>query len=516
MVVSDDAGGAFVVSSDLVCFGHAHCAGNSTDLRAHHVTPSGTIGGWPDEGVPLGSGVERSFDRRQGVSISNGFGSVLTTWADPVGDYHYLSYGGDLRAQRVDVTGALPWGPNGVLIRSTLFQLFNQTMAPDGDGGSYVFWQDDRSPGIYGQHVDADGHVLWPTDGIPVARAPMTNVGPPVAVSDGSHGAIIAWSGTSGGLSGIFAARVTPGGVIPQPQGQFVYQAGDAQVDGLRIVPAQSGAIIAWRSVQQGASDKILAQQLDHAAHPRWSSSAVTVCGAQGTRDHLALAADDRGGAYLAWVDSRPDFSIYGTHLDRSGERIEGWSVDGEPISARIPLETPEGGTATVSELALTTLDGAPSAASSSDTGPDQHQAGAMLVWVDDRTGFSTFSVNSPFAMLLTPHGPAAPATSASTHRVSLNPGAPSQPAPSPAVLSLSIAPSRTDLVRVQLPDASSASLELFDLAGRKLWARDVGNLGPGAHDVPLLDTARLPSGVYMARLHDGAQVSSVRFAILH
>src|SRR5262249_53696052 len=146
-------------------------------------------------------------------------------------------------------------------------------------------------------------------------------------------------------------------------------------------------------------------------ARPRWAPSAVVVCAAEGTRDHLGLASDNRGGAYLTWIDSRPDFSIYGMHLGRDGNRVSGWSVDGEPISARIPLDTYAGGTATVSSLLITTVD---------ESRPSE--ASAIVAWVDDRIGQADWTIENPFAMLLTPHGPAAPANAASTHPVLIAP----------------------------------------------------------------------------------------------
>lgn len=503
VVLTDDAGGAFVVSTDLGCGGNS-CQGNPTILRAHRMSPDATFpAGWPAVGFDLGTAGESSYGRRQPVSIPNGSGSVLTTWAQPEGEYRYPPDGGELRAQRVDVDGTLPWGPTGVLIRSTLLRAFNQTMAPDGAGGAYVFWQDDRAPGIYGQHIGADGRFLWVADGIKIALTPMTNLGPPIAVSDGSHGAIVAWSGTSGAQSGLFAARVTANGVLPQPRGQLVFQAGVTRIDGLQIVPAQGGAILAWHSLQ-GTLDKILAQQLDHAARPRWSPSAVTVCAAAGTRDNLALAPDNQGGAYLAWIDSRPDFSIYGMHLGRDGSVAPGWSVDGEPISARIPLATTPGATAAVSALTIAVADeGRPS------------EASAMVVWVDDRTpGSPYWTIPSPFAMLLTPRGPAAPPTGASPTPVT--PNTDPRPDAGPLVPPLAIAPSSSGRIRVQLPDASDASLEIYDVAGRKAWAQEVGGLGPGTHEVAFVAGASLPSGVYMARLTHGIQTARTRFVILH
>ena len=132
-----------------------------------------------------------------------------------------------------------------------------------------------------------------------------------------------------------------------------------------------------------------------------------------------------------------------------------------------------------------------------------------MVVWMDDRSLYS-----SPFAMLLTPHGPAARPTGGLSAPVPLN----TDPRPDarPLVPLLAIAPSASGKVRVQLPDASDASLEVFDVAGRNVWAREVAGLGPGTHDVPILAGASLPSGVYLVRLVHGTQAASARFVIFH
>jgi len=54
------------------------------------------------------------------------------------------------------------------------------------------------------------------------------------------------------------------------------------------------------------------------------------------------------------------------------------------------------------------------------------------------------------------------------------------------------------------LPDAAPAMLELLDLAGRRLWQRDVGALGPGRHTVAVAAGMRLPAGLYLLRLAHG------------
>src|SRR5258705_12589927 len=85
-------------------------------------------------------------------------------------------------------------------------------MIPDGEGGAFVFWGATRSLGegirIYGQHVSAAGEPLWQTNGLPISESSYIGIGQPVAVPDGAHGAIVAWSGTHGADFDIYAVRV--------------------------------------------------------------------------------------------------------------------------------------------------------------------------------------------------------------------------------------------------------------------------------------------------------------------
>jgi hypothetical protein len=48
-------------------------------------------------------------------------------------------------------------------------------MTTDGSGGAVIIWEDHRTtlyePDIYGQRVDADGNVMWTTDGVAICTA---------------------------------------------------------------------------------------------------------------------------------------------------------------------------------------------------------------------------------------------------------------------------------------------------------------------------------------------------------
>ncbi len=61
------------------------------------------------------------------------------------------------------------------------------------------------------------------------------------------------------------------------------------------------------------------------------------------------------------------------------------------------------------------------------------------------------------------------------------------------------------------LPTGMRATLELFDLSGRRVAARDVGRLGPGSHRVNLAEGRALRSGVYLVRLVQGERSRSMK-----
>lgn len=64
------------------------------------------------------------------------------------------------------------------------------------------------------------------------------------------------------------------------------------------------------------------------------------------------------------------------------------------------------------------------------------------------------------------------------------------------------------------LPSADPARLELIDVAGRRIAAREVGSLGPGRHEIALADARQLAAGIYFVRLTQGGRVATRRVAV--
>jgi hypothetical protein len=68
---------------------------------------------------------------------------------------------------------------------------------PDGTGGAIVTWDDWRgtftAPDVYAQRVDASGAPLWTTNGAALSNLVYEQESPAI-VTDGSGGAILAWT----------------------------------------------------------------------------------------------------------------------------------------------------------------------------------------------------------------------------------------------------------------------------------------------------------------------------------
>ncbi len=70
-------------------------------------------------------------------------------------------------------------------------------------------------------------------------------------------------------------------------------------------------------------------------------------------------------------------------------------------------------------------------------------------------------------------------------------------------------------IVRFALPRNEPATIEVFDLSGRRVLTRAVGSLRAGAHSLDLTEKESLAAGVYFARLRQGLETRMARILVL-
>jgi hypothetical protein len=70
--------------------------------------------------------------------------------------------------------------------------------------------------------------------------------------------------------------------------------------------------------------------------------------------------------------------------------------------------------------------------------------------------------------------------------------------------------------VSFSLPSSAPATLDVIDLAGRRVLSRQVGSMGAGRHTLSLgTDSGRLPVGIYAVRLSQSGKVASSKVTVI-
>jgi hypothetical protein len=108
----------------------------------------------------------------------------------------------DIRAQRIDSAGYLKWNMEGVSICNEKLDQTYYDIISDSNGGAYISWTDYRrsvnpefmwdSSDVYLQHINEDGEILFPENGLLISTG-HDNAGGSKIVSDNNGGVIIAW-----------------------------------------------------------------------------------------------------------------------------------------------------------------------------------------------------------------------------------------------------------------------------------------------------------------------------------
>jgi FlgD Ig-like domain len=196
-ITTDGAGGAIVAWTDSRW-------GNS-DIYAQRVGPTGTMMWTADgEGVCFDGS-----DQGWAVIASDGASGALIAWVDW---RDFGSNGYDCYAQRMSATGTPLWLANGAPVCTAAGDQSVRTIVSDGAGGGVFAWDDQRSISdwdIYAQRVTAPGAFLWGYNGAAVCASPGGSY-TPRAIADGSGGAIVTWSDSRTGQSDVFAQRMEP------------------------------------------------------------------------------------------------------------------------------------------------------------------------------------------------------------------------------------------------------------------------------------------------------------------
>ncbi|MCW8823742.1 MAG: T9SS type A sorting domain-containing protein [Ignavibacteriaceae bacterium] len=272
---------------------------------------------------------------------SNGQGGAFMVWRDYRNNPGIFE--GDLYAQQLDFRGNPVWTADGIIINSAANGQFRPKIISDGSGGAIIVWAKNGG-GFYGydlytQRIDADGNLLWNSNGVAVAVSSATDSFHEI-IPDGDGGVIITWHRlpTVPGETDIYAQKVdTDGNVLWTTNGVEVCTATGSQSWPKIISDLNGGAIIAWEDGRNGiGTNDIYAQRINQNGIAQWTTDGIPICDDQAYQTMIAICSDGQGGALISWEDNRTGAStIFGQRVNSAGQ-VQ-WVANGKILS---PLST--------------------------------------------------------------------------------------------------------------------------------------------------------------------------------
>jgi len=477
--------------------------------------------------------------------------------------------------QRVAITSTgpeLPWGAAGILHDDWRPFGVAQTLelTPDGQGGAYVLfdefdWDNGGLPcDIYLMRVGRDGQPApgWGPEPFAVCTAPGYQEFASMC-TDGAGGVYVAWAdGRDGaGLPGdeytnyqdIRLSRITPEGQVHSgwpADGMLVSDAPGWQYRPVVLADGTGGVYVAFDDITIG----LTRVQGDGSFAPGWAKNGIQVSTLNAYSSYSRMVRDGIGGVYIMFEDvGQFDFRLQ--HVLPWGVVDPGWPATGYLASGAADgdiVSDGAGGCYVASRKNLT--DPFNTGIVVSRYSPDgvvpvklaeafiEVEAGRVhLEWHGVEAVASELTVQRRLGGIETWTSLGSPATRGRDvvdyEDTAVDPGARYAyrltrgadlmseehwvDVPARASFALRGArpnPAVANELTVELSLAGGGSggarLEVLDLAGRRVFVRELANLEPGRHMVPLAD-ARLSPGVHWLRLVEGELSAHSRVVVV-
>ncbi|MFZ1729400.1 MAG: choice-of-anchor D domain-containing protein [Bacteroidota bacterium] len=234
--------------------------------------------------------------------ISDGKDGAIICWSDERVSQNSF----DVYAQRIDKDGFIRWTVNGNVVSNAYNSQSQPDIVSDDAGGAIIVWTDTRNGDndIYIQRIDSTGKVLWGVDGVALT-ADTSNQADPKLTTDGQHGAIVTWDANTGGFppaSKIYAQRVDASGTPLWSAPVLV--SGTLRFSNAPCITSDGsgGAFIAYAYFPRPDYD-VYAQRISGNGTLHWPKNGVAVATGSSVQDSPMLVSDGFGNAFLAFAD---------------------------------------------------------------------------------------------------------------------------------------------------------------------------------------------------------------------
>ncbi len=554
-IVGDAVGGAFVAWVDD--------DGLVPDIAVQRLTAQGSIAaGWPAGGLAV---CQAPYSQYQLEACPDQAGGLFATWSD-------FRSGALPRVYLQRITDAASpaagWPVDGLALAAANSEQIMPAVCGDGSGGALVAWLDRRTGvlGAFAQRVSAAGVVApgWPAEGAPLAWPSSHGRITAVRVSPGpSDKVFIVWrcedDSLGASLSGTWLSVASPPSPILLPS-PTVLSSGARRIGTPALSMVGDGSVIvAWADTRADGSS-LRASRVTSSGE---LSAGFPVGGRELARATIgsnppAVLGDGLGNAFLAW-EVRPGMDggdIYASRLKADGSLDADWPLGGLAVcAARGDQSSPALAADGNGGVVATWIDAGTQAVAGylslrGATLPEPQlvssrvESGQVhLVWkVDPRLGSSYHGfrrhgeddwelikdLTSDADQQVTLDDPSPPEAQTVEYRLGVDHAGGLVPFESIQV-QVPAAPAALEITRAwggaseggiwvefTLPRGPEASVELIDIAGRRIARESLAGLAPGLRRALVRPEGHMAAGVYFARLRQGTMIRSQRVVFVH
>lgn len=330
--VSDGSGGTFVAWREVFT--------GTAIIRVQHLDPNGNPL-WTASGVPVSFG--NLLNRDSVVVARDGAGGMVIAWRD------LGSNNPDVYANRVDASGNVLWGANGVVVCNDPNAQGDIAIASDDSMGAIVAWRDQRNNAtngsdVFAQRILANGQPNWTANGVLLGQGAATQRHPVVQNTGLANPIWVMWEDSRNGLGfDLYAIRLSHQGQQTGGAGLPIATVSGDQVNMASASDGSGGVFLAWEDDRNlGTSGRDIEAQHLNATGGLWNAGgSVAVCAATGTQVAASILPDGVGGLFVAWQDARGGAGtddVYAQRLSASG--VAQWTANGVVVSAAAGMQT--------------------------------------------------------------------------------------------------------------------------------------------------------------------------------
>ena len=340
---------------------------------------------WAENGIPVCT--TREYNN-SAVVRQTADGGCLIIWSkDEKGAW-------GIYAQRFNAAGEASWEQNGVIVCAGIASnALDLKLTRRNEDSFIAVWLDGRDGTQIGsipfiQYVGNNGpgpEFILPANGAPCLVG-TTGGGINASVAaDGADGAIVCWEDhRRGPLIAIYAQRMSENGErLWGDSGVPLAEGGYEQLTSFIVTDGEGGAIVAWKSDTDEDFTNLYMQRIDADAHLLWGAEGIRVTNHQMDDEIQAMISDDEGGAVLVYQANNDELDIeddlYAIRVDGQGNQL--WPEEDSGLVLCDEYNKQR------------------------DVRLVRHQAGYVVVWVDDRYADEANPYHHIFLQLVTPEG---------------------------------------------------------------------------------------------------------------